>query len=87
MREIGGYMNGVCRTILRSPRRRWSRFGRSWWLKRVGLLPQFQVLKTVTGIGPILALTIALEVGDIKRFPGVERVRFLLPLCGQPAAE
>jgi len=40
-------------------------------LKRVGLLPQFQLLKTVTGIGPILALTIALEVGDIKRFPGV----------------
>jgi len=40
-------------------------------LKRVGLSPQFQVLKTVTGIGPILALTIALEVGDIKRFPGV----------------
>jgi len=40
-------------------------------LKRVGLSPQFQVLKTVTGIGPILALTIALEVGDLKRFPGV----------------
>ena len=29
------------------------------------------MLKTVTGIGPILAMTIALEVGEIGRFAGV----------------
>ena len=40
-------------------------------LKRIDLSPQFRMLKTVTGIGPILAMTIALEVGDIGRFRGV----------------
>ena len=40
-------------------------------LKRVELSPQFRMLKTVTGIGPILAMTIALEVGDIGRFASV----------------
>jgi transposase len=40
-------------------------------LKRIRLSRDFQLLKTVTGIGPILALTIALEVGTIRRFPGV----------------
>ena len=40
-------------------------------LKRVDRSPQFRMLKTVTGIGPILAMTIALEVGDIGRFAGV----------------
>ena len=40
-------------------------------LKRVDLSPQFRMLKTVTGIGSILAMTIALEVGDIGRFAGV----------------
>ena len=40
-------------------------------IKRLRLSPDFQLLKTVSGIGPILALTIALEVGTIKRFPGV----------------
>jgi len=40
-------------------------------LKRLRLSPQFRMLKTVTGIGPILAMTIALEVGDIARFAGV----------------
>jgi transposase len=34
-------------------------------------LPEFQKLNTVTGIGNILALTISLETGDIKRFPKV----------------
>jgi transposase len=29
------------------------------------------MLKTVTSIGPILAMTIALEVGDLGRFTGV----------------
>ena len=40
-------------------------------LKRIRLSNEFQLLKTVAGIGPILAMTIALEVGDIRRFPGV----------------
>lgn len=40
-------------------------------LKRIRLSPDFRLLKTVAGIGPILALTIALEVGSIHRFPGV----------------
>src|SRR4029450_14048952 len=38
---------------------------------RVKLRPQFRFLKTVPGIGPILALTIMLETGEIERFAGV----------------
>jgi transposase len=39
--------------------------------ERVKLSPQFRFLKTVPGIGQILALTIMLETGDIGRFAGV----------------
>ncbi len=39
--------------------------------QRVQLRPQFSFLKTVPGIGEILALTIMLETGDIRRFPSV----------------
>jgi transposase len=35
------------------------------------LRPEFKMLKTVPGIGDILALNIALETGDIGRFPTV----------------
>jgi transposase len=38
---------------------------------RVKLRPQFRFLKTVSGIGPILALTIMLETGEIERFASV----------------
>ena len=38
---------------------------------RVKLRPQFRFLKTVPGIGPILALTIMLETGQIERFASV----------------
>ncbi|WP_454064990.1 IS110 family transposase [Candidatus Nitrospira salsa] len=38
---------------------------------RVHLRPTFQALLTVPGIGQILALTIMLETGDIRRFPTV----------------
>src|SRR5919108_2950118 len=38
---------------------------------RVKLRPQFRFLKTVPGIGPILALTIMLETGEIDRFASV----------------
>jgi transposase len=39
--------------------------------QRVKLRPQFSLLKTVPGIGEILALTIMLETGDIGRFASV----------------
>jgi len=39
--------------------------------QRIKLRPQFSFLKTVPGIGEILALTIMLETGDIKRFCSV----------------
>jgi transposase len=39
--------------------------------QRVKLRPQFSFLKTVPGIGEILALTIMLETGDIGRFARV----------------
>jgi len=39
--------------------------------KRAKLRPEFSLLHTVIGIGDILALTIALETGDISRFPTV----------------
>jgi transposase len=39
--------------------------------QRVKLRPQFSFLKTVPGIGEILALTIMLETGDIGRFTSV----------------
>jgi len=39
--------------------------------ERVQLKPAFRYLLTVSGIGPILALTIMLETGDIRRFPAV----------------
>ena len=40
-------------------------------LKAARLKPQFEKLLTVPGIGDVLALTIALETGDISRFSSV----------------
>lgn len=40
-------------------------------LAHAKLRDEFALLKTVWGIGPILALTVMLEVGDIKRFEAV----------------
>ncbi len=40
-------------------------------LSQVKLRPEFEKLTTVSGIGTILALTIMLEIGDIKRFKSV----------------
>ena len=40
-------------------------------LRAVRLHPKFEVLKTIRGVGPVLALTIMLETGDIRRFPTV----------------
>ena len=39
--------------------------------ERVKLRAEFRFLKTVPGIGQILALTMMLETGDIRRFPSV----------------
>lgn len=39
-------------------------------LKAVKLSEEFRILQTIKGVGPILGLTIMLEVGDIHRFPG-----------------
>lgn len=40
-------------------------------LKAVQLKPEFAVLKTIKGVGPVLGLTIMLETGDIGRFASV----------------
>lgn len=40
-------------------------------LRETRLRSEFAVLKTIKGVGPILALTIMLETGDIRRFPQV----------------
>jgi transposase len=40
-------------------------------LAQAKLRDEFALLRTVWGIGPILALTVMLEVGDIKRFEKV----------------
>lgn len=40
-------------------------------LQQTRLRPEFEVLKSIKGVGPILALTIMLETGDIHRFPSV----------------
>ncbi|MEN8207291.1 MAG: IS110 family transposase [Pseudomonadota bacterium] len=39
-------------------------------IKAVELSDEFRILQTIKGVGPILGLTIMLEVGDIHRFPG-----------------
>ena len=35
---------------------------------------EMQLLKTLPGVGPILATAIALEIGDVDRFPGPDRL-------------
>ena len=39
--------------------------------QRIQLKPEFKKLLTVSGIGTILALTVMLETGEIRRFPSV----------------
>jgi transposase len=39
--------------------------------KAATLRPEFAILKTIKGVGPVLGLTIMLETGDIRRFPSV----------------
>ena len=52
-------------------------------IELVELKREFILLKTVPGIGQILALTIMLETGDIRRFAECGELRFVLPVCGQ----
>ena len=40
-------------------------------IKEIEPTPSFELLRTVPGIGPILAMTIMLEAGDIRRFAKV----------------
>jgi transposase len=40
----------------------------------VATTPAMTLLKTIPGVGPILAVVIALEIGDVTRFPGPENV-------------
>jgi transposase len=52
--------------------------------ERVQLRPQFRFLKTVPGIGQILALTIMLETGDVKRFASVGNFASYCRCCREP---
>jgi transposase len=38
---------------------------------KVKLKPEYSLLRTIPGVGPILSLTIMMETGPISRFPGV----------------
>jgi transposase len=40
----------------------------------IGVTPDMTLLKTLPGVGPVLAITIALEVGDVSRFPDSEHL-------------
>jgi transposase len=42
--------------------------------KVVAMTPEMKLLKTLPGIGDILAIIIALEIGDIDRFPTAEKL-------------
>jgi transposase len=50
--------------------------------ERVKLRPEFCFLKSVPGIGQILALTIMLETGDIRRFPRVGNTLRIVGMSG-----
>jgi transposase len=36
--------------------------------------PEMQLLDTLPGVGPVLAIVQALEIGDVERFPGAEHL-------------
>ena len=52
-------------------------------IDRVKLKPDFRLLKTVPGIGLILALTIMLETGRHHEISRRGRLRLVLSVCGQ----
>ncbi len=55
MRCLKGHIKGIEKTLL----------------AKVKLVPEYQLLTSIDGIGDILALTIMLETGDMKRFDKV----------------
>lgn len=40
----------------------------------IAVTPAMKLLMTIPGVGPILAITIALEVGDVGRFPNAQHL-------------
>ena len=46
------------------------------------LMDRIQRLMTIPGVGPILALTWALEIGDVHRFPSIKAAISYCGLCG-----
>lgn len=40
----------------------------------IGMTPAMKLLMTLPGVGPVLAITIALEVGDVERFPSPQHL-------------
>jgi transposase len=54
-------------------------------LKYLKPIPEYRMLLTVPGIGPVIAWTIVLEAGDLNRFADVGQLRVLLSLRGQQA--
>src|SRR5579862_1884519 len=46
------------------------------------LVERLKRLRTVPGVGPITALTWALEIGDVSRFPSVKQAISYCGLCG-----
>jgi transposase len=53
-------------------------------MERVKLHPDYALLNSVPGIGPVLATTIMLETGTISRFARGWQFQLVLPLRGQP---
>jgi len=47
------------------------------------LAQRLQNLRTVPGVGPITALTWALEIGDVSRFHSVKQAISYSGLCGE----
>ena len=46
------------------------------------LVQRVERLQTIPAVGPITALTWALEIGDVKRFPSLKQVISYCGLCG-----
>jgi transposase len=46
------------------------------------LVQRLERLQTIPAVGPITALTWALEIGDVKRFPSLRQVISYCGLCG-----
>ena len=63
---------------LREPRAPWC----ARWNAIRSLLDRVERLMTIPAVGPITALTWALEVGDVKRFSSIKKAISYCGLCG-----